>query len=506
MVEGDLILNRYRPIEVKGQGASGTVEICWDTRIQRRVAIKRLPLQAPQGSDEMPGLAEARMAAMLKHPAIVSVYDFQTNLDEAFLIMEAIEGPTLTQLIDEAPERMMSLDTAAAVASAVGDALDYAHSNQLLHLDIKPDNILIDTSGQVKVSDFGVSELVDPQGFTGAKGGTIGYMPPEQMRCQDLDQRCDEFALAMVIYEMLTGERPFKAASVDESLRLVERFDIAAPSDIRGDVDPRIDDVLLSALDPNREERYMTVLDFVDALMPYLGDIDRGSAELRGEEPETDIVSATDPTMVINPHAGNAGSTMLFDSVSEYQKDHPEPQPAPEPAPKPRGSRKRAIVTRVLAFVLCWVLTSIGVLPISLIDFWSGLGIGCVVGIVGAIFPIAGAVAAFGVYGITNVYLGAYPVLSHTGSTEWGLLALGLAWLLSALLMIWAYARQRRVSSVLGALLAAAVPVAALALLTLYLTRYAEVIQLKWAIPAAVVTVCLALVGVLSRTRKRKEN
>lgn len=497
MVEGDLILNRYRPIEFKGEGASGTVEICWDTRIHRRVAIKRLPLSASQLSAETPGLAEARLGAMLKHPAIVSVYDFETNLDEAFLIMEAIEGPSLTQLIDEAPERMMSLDATAAVASAVGDALDFAHSNQLLHLDIKPDNILIDASGQVKVSDFGVAELVDPQGFTGAKGGTIGYMPPEQMLGEDLDQRCDEFAFAMVIYEMLTGERPFRAGSVEEAVRVVQQFDITPPSALRDDIDPRLDDVLFAALDPNRYGRYQTVLDFVDRLMPYLGDIDRGTAELRGEPLELGLVSANDQTIVLNPVGEDAGTTTVFDTVADYESSEHQHQ---------KPSRKRAVVTRVLAFLFAWLLTSLGVLPIELIDFWSSLGIGLVVGIVGAIMPIAGAAAAFAAYGVTNIYTGLYPVLSHTGSTEWGLLALGVAWLVSALLVIWAYSRKRRVSSVLGALLAAAMPVAALAFLTLYATRYAEAIHTKWAIAAAVATVCLAIVGVLARQRRRKEN
>lgn len=164
-MQGPLILDRYRPIEVKGEGGSGKVEICWDTRIQRRVAIKRMPISSEWANGSIPGLAEARTGAMLSRPSIVSVYDFDTVDNEAFLIMEAIEGPSLAQIIDDTPPATFDLDIAAAIVLAVGDAIEFAHENQVLHLDIKPDNILVNRNGACKVSDFGVSELADAQGF-----------------------------------------------------------------------------------------------------------------------------------------------------------------------------------------------------------------------------------------------------------------------------------------------------------------------------------------------------
>jgi hypothetical protein len=280
-VQETLILNRYRRLDKIGEGASGVVDICWDTRIKRRVAIKHLPINEQSGTDAIPGLAEARTAALLSHPHIVSVLDFETSGNEALLIMEAIEGPTLSELIDETPAASFDLDIVASIADAVGQALDFAHENQVLHLDIKPDNILIAPNGTTKVSDFGVSELADAQGFGEASGGTIGYMPIEQMSGLDLDQRCDEFSLAVVVYEMLTGISPFVAPTMEASKRLIHRFELTAPSALRDDVAPEIDEVVLTAMSPNREERYETIYDFMHELMPLLGDAQRGTRKLK---------------------------------------------------------------------------------------------------------------------------------------------------------------------------------------------------------------------------------
>ena len=161
-----LILDRYRPIATSGVGGTGIVQIAWDTRIQRRVAIKRLPL----GNDPAVasrGLAEARTAAMLSHPTIVSVLDFEIEGAEALLIMEYVDGMTLAQVMD-AVDGPLSLDVTAHVVHAVADALSYAHENQVLHLDIKPENILISRDGLVKVSDFGLATLADSEGFAAA--------------------------------------------------------------------------------------------------------------------------------------------------------------------------------------------------------------------------------------------------------------------------------------------------------------------------------------------------
>lgn len=214
MTDG-LILNRYRPISEAGSGGFGTVQLAWDTRIQRRVAIKCMSVEDPamaSGADgvaydaaAVPGLEEARTAAMLSDSNIVGVIDFEVQADTAYLIMEYVDGMTLSRLLAE-HNQDITADIVAAVFQAVSHALEIAHENQVLHLDIKPDNVMINRQGQVKVTDFGLAKLSSANGFSQAGGGTIGYMPPEQMRLEPLDERCDEWALAALTYEMIAGK------------------------------------------------------------------------------------------------------------------------------------------------------------------------------------------------------------------------------------------------------------------------------------------------------------
>lgn len=366
--DGQLILGRYRPLNTAGSGGSGTVKICWDERIQRRVAIKHMPIPHTAAEGEStPGLGEARTAAMLKHPGIVSVIDFEVCGPEALLIMEAVEGPAVSQLIDEAPDNMLELDIVAAVAESVAEVLDFAHENGVLHLDIKPDNILVEPSGAVKVSDFGVSELADATGFGQACGGTIGYMPPEQMLGEDLDQRADAFALAATVYEMLTGERPFAAKTLDGSLRLIEREDFRAVSALRGDVDPQIDEVLHIALAYDRDDRYETVFELMDALAPFLGNPDAGTVQLRA---------------------------LLSDDFEE-EGEGPATGGAWNVIPK----KARFVLGRLAAGLLSWWVASIGLTAIPAFETYSALGVALIPAALALAVPGLGAALAVAALG-----------------------------------------------------------------------------------------------------------
>ncbi len=277
----NLILNRYRPLEEAGSGGFATVLAAWDTRIQRRVAIKCLSLEGCSiaGSPrEIPGLDEARTAAMLSDPHIVGVYDFDVCGSAAYLIMEYVDGITLTELMRE--EGPLSIDVATCVFEAVAGALETAHDNQVLHLDIKPDNVLINRQGQVKVADFGLSQLSHAAGFGRAAGGTIGYMPLEQMRLQACDARTDEWALAALTYQMLMGENPFVARDLDSAERAIEQAEVVVPSSVRLDVDEELDEALFGALAIDADERFDTVSLFSEALLAHMGDARRGAREL----------------------------------------------------------------------------------------------------------------------------------------------------------------------------------------------------------------------------------
>lgn len=375
-----MILDRYKPIEVKGEGGSGKVELCWDTRIQRRVAIKRMPLSRKKVDGTISGLAEARTGAMLSRPSIVSVYDFDTTEDEALLIMEAIEGPSLRQIIEDTPPTSFDLDIAAAILAAVGDAIEFAHENQVLHLDIKPDNILINRNGACKVTDFGVAELADAQGFRRASGGTIGYMPPEQMAGHELDERTDEFALAAVAYEILTGTKPFAGKSLNESAQRIKSHDLVPVSRLRDDVDPSVDDVLFAALSGNPDHRYGSVDEFLRALMPYLGSAARGSKRLR------EIVQVDDEVVVEEPVKKRKRS--FFDYVSPHLG---------------------LVLGRVVAALLCWEVSSSALFAIPQLNAATAMIIALLPAVAGAVKPPFGAFIALLVNGI-SLFLAAAPM------------------------------------------------------------------------------------------------
>lgn len=280
----NLILNRYKPLGTAGSGGFGTVVAAWDTRIQRRVAIKCLRLDAlgtasnPAVPRDIPGLEEARTAAMLSDAAIVGVYDFAVQGGIAYLIMEYMDGLTLTQLMRQ--EGALDLDVATCVFSAVARALEVAHENQVLHLDIKPDNVLINQQGQVKVTDFGLAQLSHEAGYGQAAGGTIGYMPLEQMRLEVPDERTDEWALASLTYEMFMAENPFRAADLDAAERAIEDAEVVIPSLAREDLDEEIDEAIFGALAIDREDRFENVALFADAMLPHMGDVRAGAKRL----------------------------------------------------------------------------------------------------------------------------------------------------------------------------------------------------------------------------------
>ncbi len=278
-MEEPLILDRYRPLADLGSGGHGSVVLAFDTKMARRVAIKRLPLpRDTRGAVTRPaGLAEARTAAMLNHPNIVTVHEWDTDADEAFIVMEHLDGASIAEVLDATGESF-TLDEAAAIMAGVSAAVDFAHANGVLHLDLKPANVLITRDGRVKVADFGVSALTDITGHASGVAGTIGYMPPEQVRAEQLDERTDCWALAALMYEVLTDANPFDADTPEGSLFRIEVADLPLPSEFESDLPRAIDAVLIAALAADADERYETVAEFTAALMPYLGDAEAGRA------------------------------------------------------------------------------------------------------------------------------------------------------------------------------------------------------------------------------------
>ncbi len=274
-----LILDRYRPLADLGSGGHASVVLAFDTKMGRRVAIKRLPLPLDaSGRVRRAGLAEARTAAMLSHPSIVTVFEWDTDSDEAFLIQEYVEGVSLAELLRRLGR--LDLDETAAVLGPVADALAFAHSNGVLHLDVKPENVLVARDGAVKVADFGIAALTDAGGEAWAAEGTLGFMPPEQLLGEPLDARTDEWALASLAFELLAGANPFAAGSPADALARARAVPLRGPSELVRGIPVAVDDVLFAALAPEPADRYDTVEPFARALAPHLGDAGAGREAL----------------------------------------------------------------------------------------------------------------------------------------------------------------------------------------------------------------------------------
>ncbi len=264
-------LGRYEIVRVLGRGAMGMVYEARDPNLDRRVAIKTIKVENLSEEAALEYEArfrtEARSAARLQHPNIVSVYDSGRDGDIAFLVMEFIQGDDLKHHLDSG--RRFSL---AQVLSMVGDllsALDYAHRQNIVHRDVKPANLLIEADGRVKLTDFGVARIQDSGDATRTRGvmvGTLKHMSPEQVQGQPVDARADLFAAAIVLYQLLTGVRPFDGDNEFAVIQQIVGHNPVAPSALNALLPVAIDAVLARALAKQREQRFATGQDFAVAL------------------------------------------------------------------------------------------------------------------------------------------------------------------------------------------------------------------------------------------------
>jgi len=288
-----LLLDRYRIIGPLGEGGSGTVLLAWDQRIARRVAIKRLELTGDQQARGA-SLQEARIAALLQHPHIVQILDFEiadstgsnpddlpaarSSAETAYLIMEYLDGITLADI----PSDCLDADIIASIIEAIGAALSFAHDNGVLHLDVKPNNILIDRNGQIKLADFGLSLLSGHNEHRHAEGGTLGYMPLEQLQGRPVSAACDQWALAAVLYELCADEYPyFNEIAHHPSLARLRAAQEAGEAPLLQMHAPGLTETFARALARDPDQRYDSVAEFCDELAPYFGDAQLGVLALR---------------------------------------------------------------------------------------------------------------------------------------------------------------------------------------------------------------------------------
>ena len=268
-------LGPYKVISPLGSGGMGEVYLAEDTRLHRKVALKILPADLASDRSRMRRFHQESMAAAgLNHPHIAHVYEIGQAGEVHFIAMEYIDGNTLRQRINQG----MKLAEILEIAGQASSALVAAHGAGIIHRDIKPENIMVRRDGYITLLDFGLAKLSEPKGMTtdpdaptkalinttaGTVIGTANYMSPEQAKGTELDQRTDLWSLGVVLYEMVTGQVPFRGETSAESLSLILQKEPSPLTRFAHEVPAELERIVTKALTKDREERYQTAKDML---------------------------------------------------------------------------------------------------------------------------------------------------------------------------------------------------------------------------------------------------
>ena len=274
---------RYQVLKELGRGAMGIVYLAEDTELARKVAIKMISLTGSEherNAHEARFRQEARAAGGVSHPSIITIYDVGREGDVAFIAMELVEGRELRELIAGGE---LTPSQAVELAALIADGLAYAHERGVIHRDIKPGNIMVLKDGRVKVMDFGIARLQQTtvKTQTGVLLGSPQYMSPEQVAGAEVDARADVFSLGVVLYEMVTGVKPFDAADLSQVLFWVVNMPAKPPSERRPGLPAVVDYIVARALKKKPEERYATAADFAADLRKCLPEVRAAEATMQ---------------------------------------------------------------------------------------------------------------------------------------------------------------------------------------------------------------------------------
>ena len=279
-------VGRYEILEELGQGAMGIVYKARDPKINRLLAIKTIRFSDEFEAEKIRDIKErfmreAEIAGKLAHPAIVAVYDVGEDYELTYMAMEFLEGESLLKYCRKGS--LLPLRRALYVVSETALALDYAHKQGVIHRDVKPANIMLLKDGQIKVTDFGIAKAVSSsQTKSGIVLGTPNYMSPEQINGHEIDGRSDIFSLAVVFFELLTGQLPFHGKNLTNLFYQITQVKHPAPREINPKVPRPVEQILDKALAKDPARRFLTGADLAKYLRAMINKIDQVKA--RGRE------------------------------------------------------------------------------------------------------------------------------------------------------------------------------------------------------------------------------
>jgi len=259
-------ISHYKILDQIGQGGMGVIYKAQDTKLNRLVALKFLPQSLTRSSEEKNRfIQEAIAASALNHPNIVTIYEIDEVDGDSFISMEFIEGKNLKGLIQAGP---LSLEQFFNIAFQTAEGLNKAHQKGIVHRDIKSENILVNSDGVAKITDFGVAKLKGAAGLTlaGTVLGTTAYMSPEQANGEEVDQRSDIFSLGIIFYEILTGQLPFQGMHPMAVMYAIINEEPLSPRSLRDEIPVGLENIISQTLAKNKEDRYQSLTLLLDDL------------------------------------------------------------------------------------------------------------------------------------------------------------------------------------------------------------------------------------------------
>ncbi len=343
-------LGKYELRREIGRGAMGVVFEAYDPMIKRVVALKTIRSDQLNGEESATVIArfrrEAQAAGRLSHPNIVPIYDFGEDGGVWFIAMEFVKGRELKEYFD-ANERF-SVPDIVRIMTQMLDALDYSHRQGVIHRDIKPANVFLMEDGSVKVADFGIAHI-DSSSLTqvGTVLGTPSYMSPEQIMGLPVDGRSDLFSAGVILYQFLTGERPF-AGSATTTMQKVLKEDPLPPSSLNVQLSPAMDTVMRKALAKRADERFQSAKEFAAALRAAAAGAASSAPAASPTTAEATMLSIPDPTLV----ASNMATAMRPPASPPQRASIPPPGAPPVAVPPVPEKKSQASAIAVVAAVV----------------------------------------------------------------------------------------------------------------------------------------------------------
>src|SRR6266404_1903964 len=299
---GQIVADRYRVVALAGRGGMGEVYRAEDLKLSQIVAIKFLPASLSHDAQALARFhSEVRIARQVSHPNVCRVFDIGDADGIPFLTMEYVDGEDLASLVRRIGR--LSSDKAIEIARQVCAGLAAAHERGVIHRDLKPANLMLDGTGKIRITDFGLAAIAASLDGTDVRAGTPAYMAPEQLEGKEVTAKSDLYSLGLVLYEILTGRRVFDATTLPELMKQREKSAPASPSSLVRDLDPVVERVILRCLENDPARRPASALK-VAAALP--GGDPLAAALAAGETPSPQMVAAAGGTAGLAPRVALA--------------------------------------------------------------------------------------------------------------------------------------------------------------------------------------------------------